>query len=356
MKKPTYHGMVAFKVDFTLRRTPETAGRPGRILVLEINPARTRPHLSVQPDCNLGRGIIRGLRENGRLIEDHTVDPYGRRRCGDDAMRAGIWTVERHQAAHSDVVAVTGNGNLLANPHFIAWQDGVLYHLAGEPLARRHYTCLVARGGDVSIEPFTTDCRFATFGQQIVRDGNPISREDLIAKVLAGEFYDLRHLFLFPRMHIAGDRWIDPGLDSLDVAAALRGEPVTTDVSDFDEALLRQALALKGYEQYDLRSGRLTWLPQPGIYPHHLVGIRSDGTMLAVLIDGLSNRVGVSIPEAAGLMIGLGARDALILDNGRDVMLRHCGRAVLEGRPRMLSVLLFRSPSGDAGRLISLEA
>lgn len=350
-------------MTFPYRRTPEAATVPGRVLMLDVDTTRVRLHLSIQRAWNGSLGIIRGVHENGELIEDHIREELdaqghprdaGRRIFGDHAMRRDVWTLAKHLALYPDTIAATGNGNLLANPHFVAWQDGRLYHLAGEPVSTRRYTCLVARGHRVSIEPLTTDCDFATYGQHIVRGGEPVTREQLVAMAADGEFYDLRQLLLFPRLSRGPERWIDPGVDSIDVAAALRGEPLTIDVAAFSEREVRAALAAKGYSDFQLRGGFLTYIPRPGIYPHHLVGIRRDGSLFAVLVAGLSNRAGVTLSDAAEIMAGLGARDALIIDNGRDVMLWHHGSYALEGRSRLRSILLCRAPDGAGVHLTRL--
>ena len=259
------------------------------------------------------------------------------------------------------IAAWVGNGNLLANSHFVASAGGVLYALAGEPLSERSYTCLAVRSHSVGIEtirgadfPAGTEC--ATFGQQIVCGGRPLDREGLISKAVAGEFADLRHLFLFPRVPVGPERWMDAGLIAFyDEAGrqraaviedALRGRPVEADVSQFPELALRHALAIKGYRDYELRGGILQFVPRPGIYPHNMIGVRPDGVLLSVGIQGLSNRIGVSIEGAGEVMAELGAADALLLDNGADVAMARGGELLLGGRERLRSVLFFHGGPG----------
>jgi len=52
--------------------------------------------------------------------------------------------------------------------------------------------------------------------------------------------------------------------------------------------------------------------------PRTLAGVREDGTLLLVTVDGRRPgwSVGMTLPEAARLMRSLGARDALNLDGG----------------------------------------
>jgi hypothetical protein len=337
-----------------------------RAFVLEMDPARFVPSLSVQTSWNGAGGIVRGQREQGRPVEDHVVHS-GRRVYGARLMRRGVWDVATHrqtwQRAHPGrpIAAWVGNGNLLANPHFVAFSGGVLYSLAGEPLADRAYTCLVVRGGVTAIETlraqdFGPELEFATFGQQIVCQGRPISRADLIRKATAGEFADLRHLFLFPRLPLGPERWMDAGLAAFYddsgrqagtvIEAALRGEAVAADVSWFPDAAVHHALAVKGYRDYELRGGILRFVPRPGIYPHNMVGASAGGLLVAVGLEGLSNRAGVSVERAAELMAQWGAQDALILDNGADVTMGLGSRTVLPGRSRLRSVIFFHGGPG----------
>ena len=111
-------------------------------------------------------------------------------------------------------ILLTGNGNLLANPGFVAWQNGVLYHLGQEPVFQRQYAGLVAcQEGTVNIEEvsffeergragvlyldnrnggledITERTRFVTTGQPLIRHGQAISLAHI-----AHLFYDMRHL------------------------------------------------------------------------------------------------------------------------------------------------------------------
>ena len=366
-------------------RVPEAAGAEIQLAWLEMDPRRIRPALSVQTAWNGSLGIIRGVREDGVTIEDHIREELdesgrlrdaGRRIFGAEEMRRDVWTVERHlrefAARHPGerIAAWMGNGNLLANPHFAGFADGTIYCLAGEPahFATRAYTSLVVRAGGVSIEtvryvlPESVVC--ATFGQQIVRDGQPLDSAELLRKAVAGEFFDLRHLFLFPRLPRGPERWVDGGLAAFRDDAgrllpevledALAGRPVQADAREFAAQEVVGALEAKGYRtartpaspgEYRLADGMLRFVPLPGIYPHSMIGIREDGTLLAVAVSGLSNRAGLTLASAAELMCRLGARDAIIVDNGGDVTIAR-GTEVVPGRSRLRSLLLWL---GDPG-------
>ena len=264
-----------------------------------------------------------------------------------------------------------------------------MFHLATEAgnFARRNYSSLIVRktsGNLVAIDSvryslgkdgirllaedgrgITEDVEYATFGQQLVRDGRPIDRLQLKEMAVAEQFYDLRHLFLFGRMPAGDKRRLDAGLaafweesrlSTTALKAAIDGEPVTVDVRQFDPAAVRAAMDGKGYDevaepvrpgQFSLRDGNLTVVLLDGLYPHNMIGIREDGFVISVVLRGLSNRVGVSIRGAADIMCSLGAKDALLLDNGGDVMMAFGNDQVLgsaEGeRNRLRSILLFRA-------------
>ena len=98
--------------------------------------------------------------------------------------------------------------------------------------------------------------------------------------------------------------------------------------------LARQTLVVGGGPRL-LRAGRVavTAKPEgfappqaPAFYgtfvaarqPRTLAGVRADGTILLVTVDGRRPgwSVGMTLPEAARLMRSLGARDALNLDGG----------------------------------------
>jgi hypothetical protein len=67
-----------------------------------------------------------------------------------------------------------------------------------------------------------------------------------------------------------------------------------------------------------------------GRHPRTLAGVRSDGTLLLVTVDGRRPgwSAGVALPEAARLMQALGARDALNLDGGGSSAMTVRGRVV----------------------------
>jgi hypothetical protein len=67
----------------------------------------------------------------------------------------------------------------------------------------------------------------------------------------------------------------------------------------------------------------------PAVYPHHIVGMTRDGKLVNISISGLSGRSGISIQDAKSLSIKAGLTDALIFDNGNDVIARLGGGSVI---------------------------
>jgi hypothetical protein len=372
----------------------------GQVIVLEMNPQHVRPAVSVQPAWNRCKGIIRGVKEIDFLVEDFIDEeiqdgkPVGirRRLVGADEMRKQVWTIDQHKAAfartHLDqnILGWVGNGNLLSNPHFVGFSEGTVFHLKSEAanFPSRDYSSLIVRRTDrnsVAIESIrynqspngtriltvegkdiTEEVEYATFGQQLVQSGRTIDTSKLKEMAVSGQFYDLRHLFLFGRLQIGKERWLDAGLatfweeshlNTTALKAAIDGEPVTVDVQQFDAGAIRSAMDSKGYDeiaepnrpgQFSLRDGNLRVVLLDGIYPHNMIGIREDGFVISVVLRGLSNRLGVSICGAAEIMCGLGAKDALLLDNGGDVMMEFGNVKILasaEGERNLLKSVLF---------------
>lgn len=411
---------AVFPFDWvTERRWREEAGC---VFLIDVEPEAIQPAVSVQPSWNKSQGIVRGCKIKGVLVEDHiceVLDDEGRlirpseqteRIFGSQRMRAQVWTAERHLAVYREahpserVLAWVGNGNLLNNPHFVAF-DGFsnprrLYHLASETphLGRsgRSYSCLVVRrpihAPRVSIERvsfeygcddlpeiysmdgrhITQEVEFATYGQMIIEKGRCIEDTDLIRMVSDGEFYDLRHIFLFGRIETGPEQRLDVGLaglwgangeiDTDAVEKAIRGEPIMSDVSQFAPDLVHRAMRAKGYcnvanprtvGEYSLNGGFIRVVLRRGIYPHNMIGIRKDGSLILVAIRGFSNRVGINVHGGAEIMRLLGAENALLIDNGGDVMMCFDGELVLpssEGqRERLRSIILLRTSRSSVG-------
>lgn len=80
-------------------------------------------------------------------------------------------------------------------------------------------------------------------------------------------------------------------------------------------------------------------------HPRTAVGLTADGRVLLVVVDGRQpgRSVGMSLRELGGLMLALGARDALNLDGGGSTTL------VVRGAGRAGGLQVANSPSDSAG-------
>ena len=67
----------------------------------------------------------------------------------------------------------------------------------------------------------------------------------------------------------------------------------------------------------------------PAVYPHHIIGIDKERKVVNITISGLSGRSGVTIDDAQDLCVRADLQDAIILDNGNDVVARIRGGDVI---------------------------
>ncbi len=94
----------------------------------------------------------------------------------------------------------------------------------------------------------------------------------------------------------------------------------------------------------------------PGIYPHHIVGVKPTGELVNISICGRSGRSGITIEAAKELCMEMQLTDALIFDNGNDVFARIKGGDIISHeantrQTRLTAALHFASvldpgPSG----------
>ncbi len=334
---------------------------------------KAQTHLLVDERRNLGLGIVRG---KGREF----VVREGKRKFAADELRKGVRTTHADGDSHLGIAwnelalsgkshAFIGNGNLLSNSHFVGYRkesEGAyrLFALGGEPFAERSYSCLVVwndyrvsvedlvfqahneggllhvdcvhRAGQAKPEDLRDQILCATYGQRLVRAGQPVYPEDM---ALTEEFYDSRHVLLNPYYQ---DRF-DFGMDQLMsnpslYRAAAAGQVVSFETRVMGHRLnlddLRIALATKDYVEGE---------PQPGIrgvyrmsadgryvdmtmhlalYSHNTFGIR-HGNVHVVQFPGLSNRAGVAISDMSKYLAKRGFDEAILLDNGGDVVMFH---------------------------------
>jgi hypothetical protein len=255
----------------------------------------------------------------------------------------------RFWAHHPDrvPVAVTGAGNLGMNPGVQVWRQGQITGVPGPCngalLVRSDGTGELAEWPPTSVDLWSTsDPGFVISGPLLACEGQPVPID-------VANFPDPRHLLLFAYVEAIPGTLVDLGLDLLlkdpgRYARAARGEPVEIPLSvhlpESNEVqcpmlehqvapdLVRRALLDKGYREaetpgergtFRLAGGVLTIAFLPGIYPHHVLIVREDGTVGSVAVSGQSNRAGVTTTGLSEDLALQGAVHALLMDNGGDV-------------------------------------
>ena len=345
-------------------------GINSHILCIRYNQKAIQPVLSVQKEFNLGSGIIRGCSAGDRLSLDRIIDSRGKQLFGAD-LRTGTISVWEHQVRYllntqnnnNQIISVITNGNLTQNSYFVAWvkQDGLLIRLKDEPIATQIYDCVVvdecnqasiekisfknqdiqAQTGwqainTVTNKPLNSSIQFAFSGQRVVKNGQPISPQELETQVIAGCYADLRHVFRFAAIPSAG-YWLDLGIEQFynnrkinidTVIRALRHEPVNIQWRDLcnDENVIKKALADKGYQEsnngnpgsYYLSGSSVNIVFLPAIYCHSILGIDKQGELCSMYITGWSNNVGTTLQSLCQLAANI-FQDAILVNNGGDV-------------------------------------
>jgi hypothetical protein len=335
-------------------------------------------HLLVDERQDQGLGIVRGrgreyaLRNGKRLFEAPEIRAEVRSTHAGPESHLGLaWNrIGLADRLHTFI----GNGNLLGNPHFVGCfrEPGKglrLFAQAGEPYGERNYSSLVIwkdwkitvedlaftaereggilkitsvkRSGDGQIKDLKDDILYAFYGQRLVKEGKPLGAAPAN---LVDEFYDTRHVLLNP--YYMGQ--FDFGMDQLMAnpelyLAAFAGEIVSFDTrimgDRVDLAGLRKALAGKDYREEEPQTGKrgsyrisedgktIRMTMHLALYSHNTIGIRIENGkkyVHVVQFPGLSNRAGFGIGEMCGYLAEERKfKDAILLDNGGDVIMFH---------------------------------
>lgn len=291
-----------------------------------------------------------------------------------------------------EVIAILPNGNLFWNDWFTAYINGKIYHRYGEPVEERVYTMLVVKKtGQVSIEKIklergetdkiyeikddgtreniTDEVIYATYGQQIVENGNVV---DIVREGQFDQFEDLRHLLKFPRLkwndekkpidieRILGLKFknklggsiyfgLSTLLDNKEMLRnALNGEEIEIPIKDELYKVLAERRAwdsetgefvskkeiedridkyfdeLVGYlrersNSAEIEHGKLKIILAINKYPHSVIGIdKSEKIIIPKIFPGKQGRKGATIKNAAEYMINHGAYNVLLIANGGD--------------------------------------
>jgi hypothetical protein len=232
------------------------------------------------------------------------------------------------------------------------------------------------------------DVRFIVQGPPLVRNGRPINEGDLVRMAKDGWFYDLRHVIQFPWVKWRGKddlNWlsVSVGLENMwasgeivkgEVEKALQGQPVHVDLRPYEDKgqeyvekhgkpigidPIEEALDAQSYRssadprsrgEYRInRTARqLTICSHEGIYNHSILGLSNRNELIWLAICGRGGRVGVTMLDAAQLAAQNGMHNALLIDNGGDVMLNiheeWIARSAHE-RTRLRGLLLFTAPA-----------
>jgi len=236
----------------------------------------------------------------------------------------------------------------------------------------------------------TTEIASAIQGPQLVENGRPISETQLIKLAADGWFYDLRHILQFPFLTWPPRRprderleidcgletfWAGGQLNQTQVRDALSGEeieihldPYLDTVHDYVREVgggkpvgidpIEETLRAQGYSDrlprgergwfaIDREENTLHMCLRRGIYNHSILGLTEDRELRWLGIAGLGGRVGVTMEQAARLAADNGMDNALLVDNGGDVMLNLRNDWALRsgyGRSRIRGLLLFTIP------------
>jgi hypothetical protein len=351
----------------------------------------------IKVDRRSGKTIY--LDENNQLRDDKDLD-----KLREDFPTLDSFIQEYEESTGKKVLAVIPNGNLLANEWFVGFKDGEIYHRLDEPIEQREYTFLIV---DKEGRPRIEKCRvealesnqenilFATSGQPLVRNGQPVLLSDIVT-----QFEDLRHLFTFPRIkwekiknlgfqisgQLSGSLYFGANYmvgngELLEQAA--NGEVVSLPIRDVFLDILKQhdqeaeqkftdecyeklkeelekGLQSAGYTnaqskdpeelvwgEYKIEDNTLYIRLKEGIYPHTAIGIKEDGQVVLYAVNGKSGRLGITIPRLQKLLLEDGVQDAILIANGGDVVLRIFREEIFEdvisspqGRKRFTSAIL----------------
>jgi hypothetical protein len=225
-------------------------------------------------------------------------------------------------------------------------------------------------------------------GPPLVAGGRPVEASDVGVMAQQGWFYDLRHIIRFPYVKLPGPPgvaalgvdvglerlWSGQGLNRQEVARALRGGIVSVPLEPYNdpnwpyvqtygrpvgsplvvETLGRQSYvdqgtqAPSGRDQFRLSGNALQIRYGEGIYNHSVLGLSRDGELLWLGLAGLGGRAGLTMAETATLAALNGMENALLIDNGGDVMLNLRGEWVVRSgynRTRIRGLLIFAAPA-----------
>lgn len=363
--------------DYTADLTSKVA-----IHILKSDPSKIDLVIKVQEELNNTSGILR----EGNLA----FTMAGRdRRTGDQGIRDSTITWQDHinRFENNDlqkrkVKAFVGNGNLLMNRWFVAWIEGELFHVQDEPFEDKIYSSIVVwKGNKVTIEELrfekqhviladdkqdiTDKILYTTYGQRLLN-----KRAFIDPIKIKEQYYDIRHLFLFP---FFGDKEGYFGLYQLEsnqqlLTDALNGKAIELDLN-VDEDMARRALKDRNYVEiessermsegeYQIFNDKIRIILKSGLFPHNIIGITNDNQLVSIVVSGQSNTAGLMLDKAEKLFddinekLSIEINDAVLLDNGADVMMYSQNDWVVKSfmsppRDRLRSLILYVAPESQ---------
>ena len=297
------------------------------------------------------------------------------------------------------VFAYSGYGNLIMDGYLSGYTDGELIIRSDEPAGRIYSSCVVFSDGRIEF----MDIKYTNDEPIDVKTGNALSVIDPGVQIISGQsvpkkgtsikaseiidqFYNIKHLLHLP--YIGGDvGTIHFGVDQLNVnkrllEEAVKGGPVTLKLEAFQMNketdvlekvgvpvdILIKALEEKAYTSVGVSKGTevqsrgqffinekersITICFYPAINAHHFVGMDFNGDFLDILIQGKSNQLGLSLEDAGEWLENeYGLVDAIVIDNGGDVMMNYRGEMTVassEKRKKIASVIIYHKPREDS--------
>ncbi len=386
-------------VDFTSERGPET-----RMAVAKYDPSEARAYPVFQKNMARSWGMLRDKAtmhfkyqlEGGEVQDVDDIAPDY------ENARKDVWDIERHleefrkDYPNFEIIGFTGNGNILANAHLASYVDGRLHAVEAEKEliysgnSRVYPSLVIWKDGHISIE----EVRF-TGGERIIEEstgkditGEVVSTNSGIGILKNGRPYDLaehyehdydvRHYLDFPfipdgKISFGVSHFYDetgkvikdlivPAIEEKLITLKLeeREAPLTDDqIKQLDENLREEKHYIKAEAASEVKYGvyfldkdnnELTIGLKRGINPHNICAIDKDGNLVSIIVEGKSNRIGITFKEAQQRLEKMGITDAIIFDNGADAMMNIDGQFIIrsfQGRDRFLSLLVFAKGKYD---------
>ncbi len=321
-------------IEYSSLRTPE----PQSIHWIDVDPAQVQLVAAVAGDQVLGK---------------ETPSSMARRHDARAAINGGFFVVRGPFAGDFEGLFVW-DGRVLSEPvhkrsSLAFCTDGRLWidrfslttevHLGDTPVGVDGVNRHRSKGETVLLTPEFGPATLNEGPELVVADGKVVERTSGGSRIPADGFV------LALEEPLSG---IEPGIDAWlesTIAARSSGEEVETEGCSFvsaGPALIRRGQILEDYQAESAKFG-------PGFalkrHPRTAVGIRRDGRLILVVVDGRQEglSVGMTLPELAAFLKERGAHDAYNLDGGGSSTM------IVNGK-------IVNSPSDEQGERPSSDA